>query len=134
MDVLDRSLSLGFVPSSWVEVAYPSLKSLQPWFLDMIRRYQQLKNWTDDKDMKTPDCLWISGLFNPMSFLTAIMQKTARQKTLALDKIILKCDVLNHDRSEIKAAAEDGAYIDGFFLEGAKWEVGKGDQQGYLTE
>jgi dynein heavy chain, axonemal len=128
MDELERSLNLGFVPGSWVAVAYPSLKSLQPWFTDMIRRYNQLKSWSDDKDMKTPDCLWISGLFNPMSFLTAIMQKTARQKTLALDKLILKYEILNHDRSEIKAPAEDGAYIDGFFLEGAKWEVGKGDQ------
>lgn len=134
MDDLARSLSLGFIPAKWVEVAYPSLKALQPWFTDLLRRYQQLKEWTDDKDMKCPDTLWISGLFNPMSFLTAIMQKTARQKTLALDKIVLKFEVLNYDRSEVKSGAEDGAYIDGFFLEGAKWELGKGDQEGYLTD
>jgi len=45
--------------------------------------------------MLTPSSLWISGLFNPMSFLTAIMQVTARAKGLALDDMVLKTDVLN---------------------------------------
>ena len=78
--------------------------------------------------VKIPDCLWISGLFNPMSFLTAIMQKTARQHTLPLDYIILRTDVMNYDRSEVKDKPEDGAYIDGFFLDGANWEKGRGGE------
>jgi dynein heavy chain len=98
----------------------------------LLKRYAQLKDWTDA--VKTPDCLWISGLFNPMSFLTAIMQKTARAQTLPLDFIILKTDVMNFDRSEIKEKPEDGAYIDGFFLDGANWEKGRGGEQGYLCE
>jgi dynein heavy chain len=39
MDGLSRSLSLGFVPAGWAEVAYASNKGLQLWFLDMLRRY-----------------------------------------------------------------------------------------------
>ena len=93
MDSLSRSLSLGFVPDDWAEVAYFSKKGLNDWFLDMIRRHTQLKDWTDMAE--TPPCLWISGLFNPMSFLTAIMQVTARAKKLALDSIILKTVVQN---------------------------------------
>ena len=82
-----------------------------------------------------PKSLWISGLFNPMSFLTAIMQVTSRQKGLALDDMTLKSDVTNvRDPKEIPEVAEDGAYVHGFFLEGAAWELGRGSEQGYLTD
>lgn len=85
--------------------------------------------------MIAPKSLWISGLFNPMSFLTAIMQVTARQKGLALDDMTLKTDVLNiKDPANITEAAEDGAYIHGFFLEGAGWDLGSGTEQGSLTD
>jgi dynein heavy chain len=133
MDNLSRALSLGFVPAGWAEVAYSSLKGLQLWFIDMLRRYAQLKEWTEC--FACPNVLWISGLFNPMSFLTAIMQKTARAKGLPLDKIILKTNVENsNDIHEYKAPAEDGAYIYGFFLDGANWEKGRGGEQGYLCD
>lgn len=36
--------------------------------------------------------------------------------------------------ADIAEAAEDGAYINGFFLEGAGWELGRGNEQGYLTD
>mmetsp|Transcript_44320 Transcript_44320/g.32330 ORF Transcript_44320/g.32330 Transcript_44320/m.32330 type:complete len:80 (-) Transcript_44320:277-516(-) len=76
--------------------------------------------------MVTPPSLWISGLFNPMSFLTAIMQVTARQHLLPLDDMCLKTEVTNiKDHEEIQAAAEDGAFVHGFFLEGAGWELGR---------
>ena len=85
--------------------------------------------------MVTPKSLWISGLFNPMSFLTAIMQVTARQHMLPLDDMCLKTDVLNtKDPEELAGPAESGAYVHGFFLEGAAWEYGRGGEQGYLTD
>jgi dynein heavy chain len=76
--------------------------------------------------MITPKSLWISGLFNPMSFLTAIMQVTARQSLLPLDDMCLRCDVLNtKDPEEMQANAESGAFVHGLFLEGAGWELGR---------
>jgi dynein heavy chain len=64
-----------------------------------------------------------------MSFLTAIMQVTSRQKGLALDDMTLKSDVTNtKDPHEISEVAEDGAYVHGFFLEGAGWELGRGTE------
>ena len=57
------------------------------------------------------------------------MQKTARVNTLPLDFIILKTDVLNiMEPNEVKNFAETGAYIYGFFLEGANWEKGRGGE------
>lgn len=70
-----------------------------------------------------------------MSFLTAIMQVTARRDGLPLDDMNLRTDVTNiKDPAEILENAENGAYIHGYFLEGAGWEMGRGGDQGYLTD
>lgn len=64
-----------------------------------------------------------------MSYLTAIMQVTSREKGLALDYMSLETTVLNtKDTADIAGPAEDGAYINGFFLEGAGWEPNKGNE------
>lgn len=61
--------------------------------------------------------MWISGLFNPMSYLTAIMQVTARRDNLPLDNMTLKTEVTNtRDPNEITEAADNGAFIHGFFV------------------
>lgn len=85
--------------------------------------------------MTPPKSLWISGMFNPMSFLTAIMQNTARMQNLPLDGMALKTDVTNErDPTSITEAAEEGAYVHGFTLQGAAWENGRGGEQGNLCE
>ena len=82
-----------------------------------------------------PPSLWISGLFNPMSFLTAVMQVTARANGLALDEMTLQTTVLNERNPEaFEAQPEVGAYVHGFFSQGASWEMGRGAEQGNLME
>lgn len=120
------------MPADWAEAAYFSKKTLQEWFADLLLRVQQLAEWTDD--LETPAVLWLAGLFNPMSFLTAIMQVTSRAHQLPLDDICLRTDVKNSFSKEDFKTAEVGAYVNGFFLEGAAWEVARGDEQGYLVE
>lgn len=133
MEALSTGLQLNKVPASWEKYAYFSKKSLVDWFADLLQRVDQLTNWAEE--MKTPKALWISGLFNPMSYLTAIMQNTSREHQLPLDSMCLKTDVTNvKDLDEITGPPENGAYIYGFFLEGAAWEMGRSGEQGYLTE
>merc|ERR1712086_1034031 len=133
MELLATSLFINQVPALWVKYAYFSLKDLTLWFDDLLLRIAQLVEYSEE--MIAPKSLWISGLFNPMSFLTAIMQVTARQKGLALDDMTLKTNVTNtKDPKEIPEVATDGAYVHGFFLEGAGWEMGRGAEQGYLTD
>ena len=51
----------------------------------MNDRTNQLTQWA--QDLRTPKSLWISGLFNPMAFVTAVMQITARAKAFPLDQV-----------------------------------------------
>jgi len=70
-----------------------------------------------------------------MSFLTAIMQVTSRVHSYPLDYMCLQTDVTNVvSYTEIQKKSEDGMYVWGYFLEGAGWELGRGSEQGYLTE
>jgi len=72
MELLASSLFLNKVPALWTKYAYASLKDLVLWFDDLLLRIRQLELYSEE--LITPASLWISGLFNPMSFLTAIMQ------------------------------------------------------------
>ena len=133
MEDLATSLSINATPKGWEVKAYFSKKSLSDWFVDLLQRVQQFFDWQDE--MEVPKSLWISGLFNPMSFLTAIMQVTSREHQYPLDSMCLRTDVTNiMESSEITEKPEDGMYIHGYFLEGAGWELGRGNDQGYLTE
>lgn len=87
MDALAKSLVLNRVPGNWEKKAYPSKKPLAAWFDDLILRIEQLHDWTKEENIEIPKSIWIAGLFNPMSFLTAIMQVTARAKGLPLDDV-----------------------------------------------
>lgn len=71
MEDLANSLFVGTVPALWVKYAYFSIKDLTNWFDDLLLRIAQLVEFSEE--MIAPKSLWISGLFNPMSFLTAIM-------------------------------------------------------------
>lgn len=133
MESLAASLNFNTVPDSWVPVSYFSKKTLIEWFADLLIRIQQLQAWSEE--LITPVVVWLAGLFNPMSYLTAIKQVTARAGGLPLDEMELQTDVLNtKNTAELTAFAENGAYINGFFLEGAAWEAGRGGEQGYLQE
>ena len=134
MENLSNSLSVNRVPGPWEAVAYWSKKALGLWFNDLLERVAQLERWSTE--LTLPKTLWISGLFNPMSFLTSVMQTTARSKNLPLDNMSLQTHVTNIlDPEEISDYPENGAFVHGFFLEGAAWEPGRSPQEeGYLTD
>merc|ERR1712070_132682 len=52
------------------------------------------------------------------------MQVTSRKDHIPLDNITTKTDVMQVvDHGEIEAQPEDGAYVHGWFLQGARWGV-----------
>jgi len=133
MEALASKMFLNLQPDLWVKYAYFSLKDLLTWWEDLLMRIAQLEEYQDE--MIPPKTLWISGMFNPMSFLTAIKQSTARAKGLPLDGMDLKTTVTNErDPANVSEPAEEGAFIHGFTLQGAAWENGRGGEQGSLGE
>jgi len=134
MELLSQCLTLNKVPASWESVAYFSKKLLANWFSDLLERVKQLQEWSA-KEIVCPKSLCISYLFNPMSFLTAVMQNTARLDGYPLDNMALQTTVTQiRSHEDVQKESESGAYIHGLFLEGATWELGGQGQQGYLID
>ncbi|NWR75951.1 DYH9 protein, partial [Centropus unirufus] len=128
MENLQNALFLDTVPESWIKKAYPSTASLGTWFADLLTRIKELEAWTGDFSL--PSTVWLAGLFNPQSFLTAIMQSTARKNKWPLDKMMLQCDVTKKSREDFASPPRDGAYVHGLFMEGARWD----SQAGIITD
>lgn len=107
-----------FHKCSWEKFAWWSKKGLMSWFEDMLRRIEQLQDWSDDLVM--PVIMWLPGLFNPTAFLTAIMQVTARHQQLPLDRMTVETQVTSiWNPADVKSEPESGAYMHGLFMEGA---------------
>jgi dynein heavy chain len=141
MEELANSLYFDRVPSRWELLAYPSLRSLGGWLSDLQIRINQLNDWVGNP-VETPVVTWLSGLFNPQSFLTAVMQTSAQSQGLELDKLTLLTDVTRKMvAEEFNSIAKgrinymyiflffmsykmlDGTYISGLYLEGGSWNL-----------
>ena len=123
MEALQEALFLDRVPNEWAKVAYPSIRFLTPWLANLQQRLGQLRDWCA-APTDIPVVTWLSGLFNPESFLTAVMQTTAQAQNLELDKLTIATEVTKKlDPSEFSTPSRDGAYICGLALEGARWSL-----------
>uniref|UniRef100_A0A7S1M867 Dynein heavy chain n=1 Tax=Alexandrium catenella TaxID=2925 RepID=A0A7S1M867_ALECA len=133
MEDLAGDLQLNKVNAIWTEKAYPSLKLLATWFADLLLRVDQVVQWT--KVLELLKSIWISGLFNSMSFLTSNMQVAARSNNLELDFMTNRCRFYNtRDLNDIRGMPPKGVNVHGLFMEGAGWEDGKGEDEGYITD
>ncbi|RKO98183.1 hypothetical protein CXG81DRAFT_17063 [Caulochytrium protostelioides] len=132
MESLMNAMYLNEVPDSWTQLAYPSLAGLAAWYANLLQRIKELDAWVGD--FQLPSVVWLPGLFNPQSFLTAIMQTTARKNEWPLDRMVLTVDVTKKAREEFSGAPREGAYIHGLFMEGARWDNGSGAIQESLIK
>ncbi|XP_032902051.1 dynein heavy chain 11, axonemal [Amblyraja radiata] len=128
MEALQIALYHDNVPELWSRLAYPSSYGLAQWFNDVLMRCRELDAWTHDLGL--PAVVWLSGFFNPQSFLTAIMQSMARKNEWPLDKMCLTVDITKKNKEDYGHPPREGAYIHGLFLEGAKWDI----QNGIIAE
>jgi len=127
MEDLATCMQNGMVPGrnpfhgcNWEGKAWFSLKGLLTWFLDLKARCDQLATWTEE--LNRPFCLWLPGLFNPTAYITAAMQCTARSDGLALDQMTTEthCSLMR-EASEVDHHPHGGGFVEGLFLEGARW-------------
>ncbi|KAM5271528.1 dynein axonemal heavy chain 11 [Ctenodactylus gundi] len=124
MEAQQFALSYDRVPDSWSKLAYPSTYGLAQWFHDLLLRCRELDTWT--QDLALPAVVWLSGFFNPQSFLTAIMQTMARKNEWPLDRMCLTVDVTKKVKEDYGHPPREGAYLCGLLMEGARWDVQAG--------
>lgn len=124
---LDRvcdSLLKGIVPDLWKNKSYPTLRHLASYIEDLIKRLKYFQKWID---VGPPSVYWLSGFFFTQSFLTGVLQNFARKHVIAIDTLAFEfqffgeCGDPSEHRKKFKDP-NDGNYIYGLFLEGARWD------------
>ena len=128
MDAMIGNLSLNQVPPLWLKMCAQigptgtyNRKNLGNWFIDLLLRVKQLKLWSDQA-LVLPPSIWLPGFFNPMGYVTACLQVTARAQGLPLDAMTAHTEVTDKSFEQITGQPEDGTYVHGLCMEGARWD------------
>jgi dynein heavy chain len=111
------------VPGPWGEggKGYPSLKPLASWFKDFLLRMEFMSNWLKQGP---PKSFWISSFFFPQGFFTSALQAYARRYREPIDLLEFVPTVKAYTGLEdVPAPPEDGVYIHGTFVEGARFDA-----------
>jgi len=122
LDNVGKGLFMNAVPEQWAGVGFLSLKPLTAWYKDLNDRVDFFNLMYKEGH---PIAFWVSGLFFPQAFFTAVLQNFARAHKFAIDRIDFDVEVADHfkmDGSDIATPPEAGSYMTGMFLEGCRWD------------
>jgi dynein heavy chain len=119
LEAMAHAIFVNAVPSNWENCAYPSMKPLGSWVDELVERTDFVAKWVRDG---VAPVVWVSGFYFPQAFFTGVTQNFARKYQLPIDTIDFDFVYRPEPRENFKEKAEDGAYIDGMFLEGARWD------------
>ena len=60
--------------------------------------------------------------------ISHVSSRKTGKKEWPLDKMALQVDVLKKNKEDISAPPREGAYLNGLFMEGARWDSGTGSK------
>ena len=123
LDRLNRRLLSNHVPEIWLEFSYPSILNLRNYMEDLVKRVNFLDSWVR---IGSPIVFHLGAFFHPEEFLTAILQMFARKHVVPFDSLRWSTTPLEFmTPDKIGKSPEEGIYIQGLPLEGAKWDIQK---------
>jgi len=124
LDDLGTSMFNGMLPGAWAKISPQTEKPLGSWIDHYLRRYALYNDWIYKGE---PAVFWLSGIHVPESLLSALVQASCRRRGWALDKSTLYTKVTNYtEKSQVKTNLLDGTYVEGMYLEGARWDLKAG--------
>lgn len=91
LEEVASDLRYGRVPATWMARSYPSLKPLASYVADLSHRLANFDKWIQHGP---PPAFWLSGFFFTHSFLTSVLQASARRMKIAVDELDFKFEVL----------------------------------------
>ncbi len=138
-----RALTQGRVPAAWASVAYPSCRGIHAWVRDLSARAHQYRLWAQHLLARINNAAsvdgafvyWLSGMFFPQGFLTAVLQTHARTHNIPIDSLTLSATVLKRGGDAVRAEGtlpaegeslvndniSTGIIVKGLWLQGAAW-------------
>ncbi|KAH6558350.1 hypothetical protein KP509_1Z068500 [Ceratopteris richardii] len=118
IEQLANSVYTGKIPAMWAAKSFPSLKPLSSYIVDLVQRLNMFSTWMEKGP---PPKFWISGFFFTHAFLTAVLQNFARKYKIPIDNVTFEFKCLPKQGAQ-NQVPEDGVYVEGMFLEGARWD------------
>merc|ERR1719253_2225157 len=117
-ELVYKALFDGKPPQAWM-FCYPSLRPLSSWMPDLLTRIDQLNQWGM---YGAPKVFWLGGFTFPTSFLTALLQASARRNQVSVDTLSFDFLVQGFDENQVQAAPKEGAMMKNMILEGGRWD------------
>jgi len=120
LDAMYTSCLNNQVPTIWSKVSFASLKSLGSWVKDLNFRVDFMRIWLQNG---LPNAFPLPVFFFPQGFMTGTLQTYARKYQVAIDTLTFTYQLLSQASPDgFDEGPDDGVFIYGLFLEGARYD------------